>query len=130
MQSPTTNNIFMAKGDTKKWRDKVDHRFDNFDTWRDEADNRFDKIDYELIDFRKWRTNVTHEIIEIKEDLHYIKANMFTAEERNRLMTSVDALATEMKKSQEERIIFSYRLPFIDDQIANHEKRIKVLEKQ
>lgn len=69
-------------------------------------------------------------IVEIKEDLRYIKANMFTAQERDRLMTYMDSFAAEIKRSREEREIFGYRLPLIDDQIANHEKRIRVLEKQ
>lgn len=106
----------MAKGDVRNWRKKVDGWRNSVDDWRGRVDGKLDVFKFE--------------ILAIKEDIREIKETMVTKQDFNELMSKIDPLIVEIKESRGQRETYGYRFAITSDQLADHEKRIVVLEKK
>jgi len=141
----------MAKGEVKKGRKKVDGSIISIaewkrstDEWRrsteelnrrnDEWKRRMsiwkDDVDGWRSEFGDWRRNMSVEFACMKEELLWIKENMYTKQEHYEYMAKIDAMLGEVQESRRERQVQGCRYSTMDDQLDNHEKRIGVLEKK
>lgn len=66
----------------------------------------------------------------MKEELLWIKENMYTKQEHYEYMAKIDSILGEVQESRRERQVQGYRFSTIDDQVNDHEKRITVLEEK
>jgi len=67
-------------------------------------------------------------LIQLQMDVAYIRENMYTKAEHYEFMTKMDEFMTEMRSTREERVLRENQTLRMDDQLANHELRLKVLE--
>jgi len=64
----------------------------------------------------------------VDERFDAFEEKMFTKEDFDRLMIVVDAMAKDTKEAYRGHLLFEGQLVELDDQVHNHEKRIKILE--
>jgi len=69
------------------------------------------------------------DVFVLKRDVADIKDNMVTKQDHDRLLTWMDEAMTEIRAYREERLLTGRQFLRMDDAIADHEKRICVLEK-
>lgn len=60
--------------------------------------------------------------------MSYIDENLVSKKEFNKLLNDIDEMMGEVRESRDMREIYGHRFAIANDQLANHEKRIKVLE--
>lgn len=93
-------------------------------------DNRFESIDQSLSDGDKNFRLINARFNYLESVVEDIKANMYTKQDHARDLVWMDKAMTEMDAAREERLLREPQLLRIDDQVHDHEKRIRVLEKR
>ncbi len=65
----------------------------------------------------------------LREEIDEKFAQMYTKDDHAKFMIYVDEAFTEIKEFRRNRLLSENQLVELDDQVANHEKRIRTLEK-
>lgn len=104
----------------KKWRDGMDK-------WRDNVDERLFKMATKK-DFEGLAGHLADLYYQLNSNISELdsKMDMRHAE----YMETLDAVMKEVKESQRERIILGRRYVDLDNEVVDHEKRLRVLEKK
>ncbi len=116
----------MDKETRKEFR-KIDKKFAKIDERFEKIDERFEQIDER---FEKIENSLSHCVtkIEFHAAIDDLKENMMTKSDYNVLMDMLEQMLPEFQTCQRNNILTGSRLCDMDDKIANHENRLRVLE--
>lgn len=101
--------------------DGMDKRFDGIDKRFDGIDKKFDRMDERMDGLvTKYEFDAKFQELEDK---------MYTKADHAKFMILMDEAMTELRDAREGRRLNERQILRLDDYIANHERRITVLEK-
>ena len=125
---PVTKGEFrLTMGEFRVTMTEFSQRMDRFEERMDNFEKRFaTKKDLQDAMF-SMKQYIGQRFDELKEEL---EEKMYTKAEHEKFMILVDEALTEVRAAREERILSQNKMIRMDDSLANHEKRICVLEKR
>jgi len=110
---------FVTKTELKNELKGVHRRMDSFVT-KTELQTEF------LVWAGRLKWYFEGKINELREEMH---TTMYTKKDHQKFMEYMDEAMKEMRDSNRDRILTGNQLATMDDKIANHEKRLRVLER-
>jgi len=125
LQEPVTKEFVRSeirseiRKSEKRSEKKLDKRFEKF---KEELQEEFTKVFVTKEEYGR-------DMISIHFRFDRIEEQMYTKKDHEAFMILMDEMVSEVRAAREERILRGTQVLRMDDQLHNHENRIRILEK-